>query len=72
MRIDTSDVVPGDILILGEGDSVSADGRLLAAASCVSRSQPDRRIRAGREETRNPDSASQDRMNMVFNGTSVT
>ena len=33
MRIDTADVVPGDILVLGEGDAVSADARLIAAAS---------------------------------------
>lgn len=32
-RINTVDVVPGDIIVLGEGDSVSADGRLFAAAS---------------------------------------
>lgn len=32
-RINTTDIVPGDILVLGEGDTVPADGRLLAAAS---------------------------------------
>ena len=29
MRINTADVVPGDIIVLAEGDSVSADGRLV-------------------------------------------
>ena len=33
MRINTADVVPGDIIVLAEGDSVSADGRLVNAAS---------------------------------------
>ena len=32
-RINTVDVVPGDVVMLGEGDSIPADGRLLAAAS---------------------------------------
>ena len=75
MRIDTSDVVPGDILILGEGDSVSADGRLLAAASLriaeaslTGESVPV----AKKPETLDSAKALGDRMNMVFNGTSVT
>ncbi len=33
VHINTADVVPGDIVVLGEGDTVSADGRLFAAAS---------------------------------------
>ena len=33
LRINTADVVPGDIIVLAEGDSVSADGRLVNAAS---------------------------------------
>ena len=33
MRIPSAELVPGDILLLEEGDAVGADGRLLSAAS---------------------------------------
>ena len=39
-RINTVDVVPGDMVVLGEGDSIPADGRLLAAASLLRSSRP--------------------------------
>ena len=75
MRIDTSDVVPGDILVLGEGDSVSADGRLIAAASLriaeaslTGESVPV----AKKPDMLDSAKALGDRTNMVFNGTSVT
>ena len=32
-RVPAVDVVPGDVLLLAEGDAVSADGRLVEAAS---------------------------------------
>jgi len=32
-RIGAEEVVPGDILVIGEGDAISADGRLLTSAS---------------------------------------
>lgn len=76
-RINTVDVVPGDMVVLGEGDSIPADGRLLAAASLrVAEASSDRRKRAGRQETSTSHSPKLrrlgDRANMVFNGTSVT
>ncbi len=33
VRVPAAEVVPGDVLVLAEGDAVSADGRLLEAAS---------------------------------------
>ena len=34
-RIPTTELVPGDVLLLAEGDAVSADGRLVEAASLM-------------------------------------
>src|SRR5699024_11354773 len=31
IEIDSTELVPGDILILGEGDAIAADGRLISA-----------------------------------------
>lgn len=74
-RIPTRELVPGDVLVLGEGDTVAADARLLTAAtlmvaeaSLTGESEPvlkdprrlDRPALLG------------DRLNMVFNGTAVT
>jgi magnesium-transporting ATPase (P-type) len=68
-------VVPGDVLLLGEGDAVSADGRLvhaasltLAEASLTGESEPVLKDRATLPET----ASLGDRTNMVFNGTAVT
>lgn len=35
ISIPTADVVPGDIVLLSEGDTVAAGGRLFAAAALV-------------------------------------
>jgi len=74
-RIDTSQIVPGDILVLAEGDSVSADGRLFAAASLriAEASLTGESVAVGKKpETLAEAKALGDRANMVFNGTSVT
>lgn len=73
--IGAEEVVPGDILILGEGDAVSADGRLLrtasltvAEASLTGESEP-----VLKDYAVLPAPAPLgDRLNMVFSGTSVT
>ena len=36
MRINTADVVPGDIVVLGEGDTVSATGVCSPPRRCAS------------------------------------
>ncbi|MCH3975712.1 MAG: cation-translocating P-type ATPase [Bifidobacterium tibiigranuli] len=74
-RIDTAEVVPGDILVLGEGDSVSADGRLFAAASLriAEASLTGESVPVGKKPaTLEQAKALGDRTNMVFNGTAVT
>jgi len=74
-RIPASEVVPGDVLLLAEGDLVSADARLLSAASLTvaeaaltGESEPvlkDASVLTG-------DVSLGDRLNMVFSGTAVT
>ena len=74
-RIATTDIVPGDVLVLGEGDTVPADGRLFAAASlCIAEaSLTGESVPVGKKpETLEKAKALGDRSNMVFNGTSVT
>ena len=74
-RIPTRDVVPGDLVLLAEGDTVAADARLTAVASLTvaeaaltGESEPVMKQPApltGRVATG-------DRTNMVFGGTAVT
>ncbi|MEE1296017.1 MAG: cation-translocating P-type ATPase [Bifidobacterium sp.] len=74
-RIATTDIVPGDILVLGEGDTVAADGRLIAAASLriAEASLTGESVPVSKKpETLETAKALGDRSNMVFNGTSVT
>ena len=74
-RINTVDVVPGDVVVLGEGDSIPADGRLLAAASLrvAEASLTGESVPVGKNvDTLAEAKALGDRANMVFNGTSVT
>lgn len=73
--ITTARIVPGDVLVLGEGDTVSADGRLfttaslrIAEASLTGESLPIAKESKALDEVK----ALGDRTNMVFNGTSVT
>ncbi len=74
-RIPATEVVPGDILLLAEGDAVAADARLLKAASLTvaeasltGESEPVLKDTAPLAE---PASLG-DRVNMVFDGTAVT
>lgn len=74
-RIAAADVVPGDVLLLAEGDAVSADGRLVEVASLM----VGEASLTGESEAVSKDVAPLtepaglgDRVNMVFNGTAVT
>jgi potassium/sodium efflux P-type ATPase len=75
LRVPTRDVVPGDVLLLSEGDAVSADGRLfevatlmVSEASLTGESEPVGKEVAPLDEP----STLGDRVNMVFSGTAVT
>ena len=74
-RIPTAELVPGDLLLLAEGDAVGADARLVEAASLTvaeasltGESEPVLKLVASLPEP----AALGDRVNMVFNGTAVT
>ena len=73
-RIAAADVVPGDVLVLSEGDAVSADGRLVEEASLTVAEAS----LTGESEAVLKDVAPildrvglGDRVNMVFSGTAV-
>ena len=74
-RIPTRDIVPGDLLVLAEGDTVGADARLLAVANLVIAEA----ALTGESEAVTKQAAplsgrvgTGDRTNMVFGGTAVT
>jgi magnesium-transporting ATPase (P-type) len=74
-RVPAADIVPGDILVLSEGDAVSADARLLEASSLslaeaalTGESEPVLKDAS----TLTGDVSLGDRVNMVFSGTAVT
>jgi P-type Ca2+ transporter type 2C len=74
-RIPASEVVPADVLVLAEGDAVSADGRLVEAATLIvseaaltGESEPVLKAVDQRVDT---EAALGERLNMVFKGTSV-
>ena len=74
-RVPTAEVVPGDLLLLSEGDAVSADGRLVEAASLsvaeaslTGESEPALKD----VEPLTAPAGIGDRLNMVFDGTAVT
>lgn len=74
-RVPTEEIVPGDILVLAEGDTVAADARLLSAAtlmvseaSLTGESEPELKDAATLPEP----AALGDRLDMVFNGTAVS
>jgi len=73
-RVRAADVVPGDVLLLAEGDAVSADARLVETASLMVAEA----ALTGESEAvlKDPSAlaltaALGDRFNMVFNGTAV-
>ncbi|KAA1172831.1 cation-translocating P-type ATPase [Marinobacter salinexigens] len=75
IRIAANDIVAGDIILLEEGDTVPADGRLLqsialqtAEAALTGESLPE----AKEPETIIGEAPLGDRQNMVFSGTTVT
>ncbi|PLS30602.1 haloacid dehalogenase [Bifidobacterium margollesii] len=75
VSIPTADVVPGDVVLLSEGDTVAADGRLFAAAALhvAEASLTGESVPVTKNVTTLPEAkALGDRANMVFNGTSVT
>jgi magnesium-transporting ATPase (P-type) len=74
LRVSSADLVRGDVLVLGEGDSVGADGRLFQAAalrvheaSLTGESEPVLKDIA----TLTAPAALGDQLDMVFKGTSV-
>jgi len=74
-RIGAEEVVPGDILVIGEGDAISADGRLLMSASLTVAEAS----LTGESEAvlKDPSTLAEpaalgDRLNMVFAGTAAT
>jgi P-type Ca2+ transporter type 2C len=74
-RIASADVVPGDILLLAEGDAVCADARLVEAASLmVAEASLTGESEAVLKEigVLKREVGLGDRVNMVFNGTAVT
>lgn len=75
ISLETSQIVPGDVVVLGEGDTVSADGRLLTAASLrvAEASLTGESLPVSKRPARlDHPKALGDRTNMVFNGTAVT
>jgi Ca2+-transporting ATPase len=75
LRVPTRELVPGDLMLLAEGDTVAADARLLTAvafkvseASLSGESEPVLKD----AHTLTEPAALGDRFNMVFNGTAVT
>lgn len=76
IEIDSSQLVPGDVMVLGEGDAIAADGRLLTSnnfavmeASLTGESEA---VDKDPDATYDEEVSIGDRLNMVFSGTSVT
>ena len=75
VSLETSRIVPGDVVVLAEGDSVGADGRLFQAAGLrvAEASLTGESLPVGKRPGRlDRPKALGDRTNMVFNGTAVT
>ncbi len=74
-RVLSEDLVPGDILLLSEGDRISADGRLVEdsdlqvnQSTLTGESSP---VRKAKEEVLRTDLGQAEKPNMIFSGTSV-
>lgn len=75
VSLETSQIVPGDVVVLAEGDTVSADGRLLTAAGLrvAEASLTGESLLVSKRPARlDKTTALGDRTNMAFNGTAVT
>ena len=79
VHLPSSELVPGDVVLLEAGDAVPADGRVLESASHEDRGGgPHRRVRAGREASQThrasegvDDVPLGDRKNMCYMGSTV-
>lgn len=74
-RVPSDEVVPGDLLLLAEGDAVAADARLVEAASLmIAEASLTGESEAVLKDvaTLAESAALGDRLNMVFSGTAVT
>lgn len=76
IEIDSSQLVPGDVMVLAEGDAIAADGRLLTSnnfavmeASLTGESEA---VDKDPDVTYDEEESIGDRLNMVFSGTAVT
>jgi P-type E1-E2 ATPase len=73
-RVAAEEVVPGDVLVVGEGDAVSADGRLLRASSLMvaeaALTGESEAVLKGVETLKEPAPLGE-RVNMLFSGTAV-
>lgn len=76
LEIESKELVPGDIIILEEGDAISADGRLLSTsnfavieAALTGESEP---VDKDANQIFEQEESIGDRLNMVFSGTAVT
>ena len=74
LRVPSADLVPGDLLVLGEGDAVGADGRLVLATSLrvqeASLTGESEAVLKDAATLREPATLG-DRFNMVFKGTAI-
>jgi potassium/sodium efflux P-type ATPase len=75
LRVPTRELVPGDVLLLAEGDTVAADARLVSASTLkVSEASLTGESEAVLKDAAplHAPAALGDRLNMVFNGTAVS
>ncbi|MET3557511.1 Ca2+-transporting ATPase [Streptococcus rupicaprae] len=75
MEIESKELVPGDIMVLEEGDAISADGRLLSSSNfaviesaLTGESEP---VDKDADQVFEDEQSIGDRLNMVFSGTAV-